>query len=146
MHHTRRTTRITLAVINPVNAPSIDRRESGGFTLATDQLGDLAILTVNLEVFEKAAVFKTAYWATGKAFLYILPTTDGKPLHSLQIEVRPKVIGKETAEQLAREIANALIDHQTRQIVLHETAAARDALLSRAFGEGHKHLNPESLA
>jgi His-Xaa-Ser system protein HxsD len=129
-----------------VSTISTNRHESGGFTLETDPFGDLAILTVDLGIFDKAAVFKTAYWATGKAYLYFLPNLDGSQINLLRIEVRPKALGKETAEQLALEIANALVDHQTRQIVLHETAMARDALLSRAFGEGHKHLNPDTLS
>lgn len=121
----------------------LDRRESGGFSLSTDSFGETAVLTVDLEVFDKAAIFKTAYWATGKAYIYFLPTQTAK---TFQIEVRPKVLGKESAEQLAREFANSLIDHQTRQVVLRETSGARDALLRRAFGEGHKHLNPDTLS
>jgi His-Xaa-Ser system protein HxsD len=131
--------------IDALNPESPDRRESGGFLLTTDELGDAAILTIDLGVFEKAAIFKAAYWVTDKVYLYFLPATECNGSQSLKIEVRPKVSGKTTAEQLAREFANSLIDFQTRQIVLRETSGARDILLHRAFGEGHKHLNPETL-
>ncbi len=114
--------------------------------MTTDSLGEAAVLTINLGVFDKAAVFKAAYWATGKAFLHFLSTDGRNGSECLQIEVRPKVLGKQTAEQLAREFANSLVDFQTRQIVLRETSGARDALLHRAFGEGHKHLDPETLS
>jgi His-Xaa-Ser system protein HxsD len=131
---------------NPLNAAARDRHESGGFTLTTDALGDAAILTVDLGVFDKAAVFKAAYWMTDRVYLYFLPSSGERELKTLQIEVRPKALGKATAEQLAREFANSLIDFQTRQIVLRETSGSRDVLLHRAFGEGHKHLNPETLS
>jgi His-Xaa-Ser system protein HxsD len=128
-----------------VDGISSDRRESGGFTLTADALGEAAVLTVDLNVFDKAAVFKAAYWATGKAFLYFIPNDQEQNGQFLRIEVRPKSLGKDSAEQLARAFGNTLVDHQTRQIVLRETSGARDAILHRAFGEGHKHLDPETL-
>lgn len=123
-----------------------DRRNSGGFWLTVDELGDAAVLTIDLSVFDKAAVFKAAYWATGKAFLYLFPTDASSGSQVLRIEVRPKSAGDGTAEHLAREISNSLIDFQTRQLVLRETSGARDAILRRAFGEGHKHLDPDTLS
>jgi len=123
-----------------------DRRESGGFALTTDALGDAAILTVDLGIFDRAAVFKAAYWVTDKVYLYFLPFGGEGDMNSLKIEIRPKTLGKASVEQLARDFANSLIDFQTRQIVLRETAGSRDILLHRAFGEGHKHLNPDTLS
>ena len=121
-----------------------DRRTGDGYFIhTTDSLGESVVLLVDLDVFEKAAIFKAAYWATGKTFFYFLPIETSKP-NLIQIEIRPKD-GKESAEYLAREFANSLIDYQTRQIVLRETAKARDALLNKAFGEGQKHLNPDAL-
>lgn len=123
----------------------LDRQSSGGFLFAKDDLGEFVTATIDLEVFEKAAVFKAAYWATNSAFLYFLPKEDAPKDNSLRIEIRPKVLGKVSAEQLGREFLNSLIDHQTRQIVLRETSGARDTLLHRAFGEGHRHLDPDTL-
>lgn len=127
------------------NTSPLDRRESGGFTFLSDSLGEASVITIDLSVFDKAAVFKAAYWATGNAFLYFQPVDAESGAQCLQVEIRPKTLGKKSAEELAREFANSLIDFQTRQIVLRETSGARDTLLQRAFGDGHKHLNPADI-
>jgi His-Xaa-Ser system protein HxsD len=114
----------------------------GGFLLSVDELGEAATVSVDRALFENAAIFKTAYWATNMAYLFL---TSG-PDNSILVEVRAKTVAEGEAERLAREFCNALVDQQTRQIVLKETLPVRDALLTKAFGAGHSHLDPSRIS
>jgi|APEBP8051072266_1049373.scaffolds.fasta_scaffold06182_4 His-Xaa-Ser system protein HxsD len=121
---------------------AMDSTRGGGLEIALDALGETARLSVDLSLYDRAALFKTAYWATERAFLFLSVSGDGK----ISVEIRPKKLGSGDVEQLAREFCNALVDQQTRQIVLSETASVRDALLTKAFGAGRSHLDPERIA
>lgn len=117
--------------------------EQNGLEIIEDNLGEAAFVKVDMDIYDKTAIFKTAYWATEKAYLYL--SSSSEP-NQVSVEVRPKETKKGEALQLARDFCNALIDQQTRQMVLAETSAIRDALVRKAFGEGRKHLDPATLA
>jgi len=119
-----------------------DPTPRGGVEIVLDELGEAARLWVDVSVYDRAALFKTAYWATERAFLFLSDGGEGKIL----VEIRSKKPHARDAEQLAREFCNALVDQQTRQIVLSETTLVRDALLTKAFGAGRSHLDPEGIA
>ena len=121
-----------------------ERAVSPGLKLLEDELGEAARVEVDLGIFDRTALFKTAYWGTEKAYLY-LNLVDDKP-NSIFVEIRPKSLGAGNVEQLARKFCNSLVDFQTRQLVLGETIGVRDALLKKAFAEGRRHLDPATLA
>lgn len=114
-----------------------------GFSFSSDELGQSVVVEIDVTLFDSAAVFKTAYWGTERAFLYL---TQDKAAGLIFVELRPKTPEATDLETVAREFCNALIDQQTRQIVLRETAAERDTLLSKAFGAGRGHLEPANIA
>lgn len=116
--------------------------EQDGLEIVEDDLGEAALVKVNTGLYDRAAIFKAAYWATDKAYLYLFSEKEST---RVVVEVRPKEVKEGVALQLARDFCNALVDQQTRQMVLAETSSIRDALLRKAFGEGHKHLDPETL-
>lgn len=118
---------------------------AAGLFFLTDALGSAVTVEIDPELYEKAAIFKTAYWATERAYLYLSLNRETK---AINVELRAKVEGgaPSTLEQLARDFCNALIDQQTRQYVLKETAAERDVLLAKAFGAGRSHLDPMGIS
>ena len=115
----------------------------GGFAWTIDECGQAVVVEIDSALFDKAAIFKTAYWGTERAFLYL---TQDKASERIYVELRPKKSDASNLESIAREFCNALIDQQTRQIVLKETALERDLLLTKAFGAGRGHLDPASIA
>lgn len=114
-----------------------------GFSCRVDELGQSVVVEIDATLFDTAAIFKTAYWGTERAFLYL---TQDKAAWRIYAELRPKKPDATDLETVAREFCNALIDQQTRQIVLKETVAERDALLTKAFGAGRGHLEPNSIS
>jgi His-Xaa-Ser system protein HxsD len=112
-------------------------------TCAMDELGTFARIVVDLSVYSKTAVFKTAYWYTEHLFLFL---SRGERDNTVEIEMRSKEgSNRETLIRFCREFCNALIDQQVRQDVIRETSEIRDVLVRKAFGEGRKHLNPAIL-
>jgi His-Xaa-Ser system protein HxsD len=121
-----------------------DTNLGAGLSLAEDELGESVSILIDTRLYGKASVFKTAYWATERAFLYLNQTPDAQ---TLTVEVRSKDLNNHfSLSDFAREFCNALIDQQTRQLVLQETSVERNALLTKAFGAGRNHLDPEAIA
>lgn len=114
-----------------------------GFSWVLDGLGQAVVVDIDATLFDRAAIFKTAYWGTERAFLYI---SQDNGAARIQVEMRLKKPNTGDLETVAREFCNALIDQQTRQIVLRETAVERDVLLTKAFGAGREHLDPLGIA
>jgi His-Xaa-Ser system protein HxsD len=108
-----------------------------GLVVSNDELGQAVQVTVDTNLYDKAAIFKTAYWTTERGYLF-LSRKEGSD--DICVEIRKKSEGVDL-EQLAREFCNALIDQQTRQIVLHETTDERDILLEKAFAAGRGRLD-----
>ncbi len=116
--------------------------EGASWSLCTDQLGQFVTFEIDSALFEKAAIFKAAYWGTERSFLYL---SQGNTRGQIRVELRPKKIDSTDLRELAREFFNALIDQQTRQIVFKESSAERDTLLAKAFSAGRTHLDPSAL-
>ena len=116
-------------------------KSTDAISWATDSLGAVACLNINTSVYNKTAVFKTAYWYTERCYLFL-----SRPLDlpdTIQVEIRPKsAITKEELIAMCREFGNNLIDQQVRQEVIAETGNVRDALIKKAFFEGSHHLDP----
>lgn len=108
-----------------------------------DELGSVAHILVDTSVYNKAALFKTAYWYTDRCHLF-LSRPDNSEI--IRVEVRSKAdASKEQLLLLCRTFCNSLIDQQVRQEVIQETGAVRDALLKKAFAEASSHLDPKLL-
>jgi His-Xaa-Ser system protein HxsD len=101
--------------------------------VSTDQFGDLATLEIETSLYGEVPVFKAAYWFTDRFFVHLRRSG----AETIMVELRHK--GEGTAEELSRalsEFCNSLIDFKLRQVVLGETGAIREALVSKAFSEG----------
>ncbi|MDR0528178.1 MAG: His-Xaa-Ser system protein HxsD [Zoogloeaceae bacterium] len=116
-------------------------RLDGGLAVFCDELGQSASVMVDTKLYDKAAIFKSAYWATERAYLFLSKEIEND---NIRVEFRVKT-GETDLRQIVREFCNALIDQQTRQIVLRETANERDILLGMAFSAGYARLNPDTL-
>jgi len=121
----------------------IESGDAGGFTISTGGLGAFISVTIDTAVYDRMAVFKSAYWYTDICYLFI---SKGDKADTLQIEFRPKNSEQENSlDKLAREFCNRLVDQQVREAVAAETGNIRDALIEKAFFEGGKHLDPSIL-
>jgi len=104
-------------------------------TWEADGLGAFATCLVDTAVYNKTAIFKTAYWYTERCYLFLSKPDDFPG--SIRLEIRPKKqLTKDELTVLCREFCNSLIDQQVRQDVIAETGPIRDSLLKKAFFEG----------
>jgi His-Xaa-Ser system protein HxsD len=109
-------------------------------TWQADDLGASATFLVDTAVYNKTAIFKTAYWYTERCYLF-LSKPDDLP-GSIRLELRPKKkLTRDELIVLCREFCNSLIDQQVRQDVIAETGPIRDSLLKKAFFEGKSTLD-----
>ena len=121
----------------------IESGDAGGFTISTGDLGTFISVTIDTAVYDRNAVFRTAYWYTDICYLFI---AKGDEPGILLVEFRSKNSEQESLlERLARDFCNRLVDQQVREIVAAETGNIRDALIEKAFFEGGKHLDPTIL-
>jgi His-Xaa-Ser system protein HxsD len=101
--------------------------------LGTDILGEYAQVLIDRELFSDTAIFKTAYWFTDRFYIFL----DSAPDNRLSVELRPKVSSTPTDLQAAcAEFCNSLVDFRVRGMILSETQAVREALVTKAFMEG----------
>ena len=115
-------------------------RDVSGLIISTDDLGEFISVTIDVSVYDKAAVFKSAYWFTDTCYLFV---KRDKSSQFFIIEFRVKDGAQaNTLEGLVREFCNRLVDQQVRETVADETGEIRDALVKKAFFEGSKHLDP----
>jgi His-Xaa-Ser system protein HxsD len=112
---------------------------------ATDDLGNVASLTIQTSIYSKIAIFKTAYWFTDRWYLFLSKPPPGAE-DTVQVEIRSKSsASKDELIVMCREFANNLIDQQIRQEVIAETGNVRDSLIKKAFFEGNQTLYPANL-
>lgn len=101
--------------------------------LETDALGDCARISIDRELYSDTAIFKAAYWLTDRFYVFLEPTPDNR----LSVELRWKVPSLDMDLQAAcAEFCNSLVDFRVRGLVLSETNAVREALVTKAFMEG----------
>ena len=101
--------------------------------LGTDTLGEYAQVLIDRELYGDTAIFKTAYWFTDRFYIFL----DSAPDNRLSVELRPKVSSTPTDLQAAcAEFCNSLVDFRVRGMILSETHAVREALVTKAFMEG----------
>ena len=101
--------------------------------LESDALGEYAQVLINRELYGDTAIFKTAYWFTDRFYIFLDSTSDNR----LSVELRSKVSAPPTDLQAAcAEFCNSLVDFRVRAMVLNETHAVREALVTKAFMDG----------
>jgi len=101
--------------------------------LETDALGDYARITIDRQLYSDTAIFKTAYWFTDRFYVFVDPTPDNR----VSVELRAKGTSLHLDLQSAcGEFCNSLLDFRVRGLVLSETSAVREALVTKAFMEG----------
>ena len=101
--------------------------------LETDSLGEYAQVQIDRQLYGDTAIFKTAYWFTDRFYVFLEST----PENHLIIELRPKVSPQQIDLRVAcAEFCNSLVDFRVRGVVLSETSAVRNALVTKAFMEG----------
>ena len=115
-----------------------------GLNISVDELGRFATLFVSSDIYDRAALFKTAYWFTENHYVFIRPSECG---HGYEVELRHKepTPNPDTITAVSGEFVNRLLDQQVRQVVIAETGEIRDALVKKAFFEGRKRLDPALL-
>lgn len=115
-----------------------------GLSVLIDELGRFAELTIHDSVYDRVAVYKTAYWFTDRHYVFLRPHDKG-----LVVELRLKrpMATPGDVAAVAGDFANRLLDQQVRQQVLAETAEVRDGLIQKAFFEGRKRrlVNSQAL-
>lgn len=117
---------------------------SAAVHIAADPLGQYVLIHVDITVYSRVAIFKTAYWFTDQ--YYVLLQKAEPESNNLQVELRLKVEANSSAlEQAGGEFLNRLLDQQVRQDVIIETANIRDYLVRKAFFEGAAHGEPDRL-
>lgn len=108
--------------------------------LETDSLGEYAQVLIDRQLYGDAAIFKAAYWFTDRFYVYLQSASDDR----LILELRSKSLPQSHDLRAAcAEFCNSLIDFRVRGIVLNETSAVRDALITKAFMEGVPKPRPE---
>jgi His-Xaa-Ser system protein HxsD len=101
-------------------------------SIEADVLGSYAKASIDPAVYSEAAIFKAAYWATDRSYVFLDKDSDGRWL----VEIRSKSPSDEQLQQALADFCNSLIDFRLRDIVNAETGAIREALVRRAFMEG----------
>ena len=108
--------------------------------LGTDTLGEYAHVLIDRELNGDTAIFKTAYWFTDRFYIFL----DSTPDNRLSVELRPKASSSPTDLQATcAEFCNSLVDFRVRAMVLKETHAVREALVTKAFMEGIPKPRPD---
>lgn len=101
-------------------------------SIEVDVLGSCAKASIDPAVYSEAAIFKAAYWATDRYYVFLDKEANGRWL----VEIRSKATSENDLQQALAEFCNSLIDFRLRDIVNVETGAIREALVRRAFMEG----------
>lgn len=94
--------------------------------------GVAAYLTVDREIYSKESILQACYWLTDRAYVLISRHTEDR----YKIYLQPKADHPTDPQQLAGELANALIDSQLRHQVTQETGKIRELIFAKAFAEG----------
>jgi His-Xaa-Ser system protein HxsD len=108
-----------------------------GEWLNIDVAENVLSLTVDERIYSVAALLRTAYWFTDRAYIFVSRSGE----HSLRVHIKakPPTLESPTKHSLAEiggEFGNALLDHQLREEIEERTGRVRELLVLRALGEG----------
>jgi His-Xaa-Ser system protein HxsD len=107
-----------------------------GEWLQTDIAENVITLTVDERIYSVAALLRTAYWFTDRAYVFV--SKDGEHALRVHIKAKPPTLespAKHSLEDIAGEFGNALLDHQLREEIEERTGKIRELLVLRALGE-----------
>jgi His-Xaa-Ser system protein HxsD len=95
---------------------------------------DTAVVCVDERVYTRAAVLRTAYWFTDRAYVLITKLTE----NTFDVRIKPKPPSLESpagtsADELAGEFCNQLLDHQLREDIAERTNSVRELLVAKAL-------------
>ena len=107
-----------------------------GEWMQIDVAEDVLTLTVDGRVYSVAALLRTAYWFTDRAYLFVSKPGE----HSLRVHIKTKPPtlespAKHSLTDIAGEFGNALLDHQLREEIEERTGKIRELLVLKALGE-----------
>ena len=85
-------------------------------------------IRVNPKIYPLSIVYKAAYILMDKAYILL----DGDPEKEITAEIRSKN-GKDSAEVLAQEFNEQLLNYSVHKVQLEETRKMRELLLERAL-------------
>lgn len=109
---------------------------ASAYRCGSDDLGVFVQVSVDPVVYSETAILKTAYWFTDFFYLFLAKNRD---TGLLDVELRLKEgDAVEKLNAACGEFWNRLLDQEVRQMVLGETSAVRDALITKAFFEAKK--------
>lgn len=113
------------------------------FSCGQDELGIYIRFGVDGGIYSDTAILKTAYWFTDQYYLFI---NKQKENNQYEIEIRPKEdVSPDVLKKVYGAFHNYLLDQETRQKVIQETAVIRDTLVKKAFFEAKTSL-PKAAA
>lgn len=107
-----------------------------GEWLKTDVAGNIITLTVDDRIYSVAALLRTAYWFTDRAYVFV--STGGEHALKVHIKTKPPTLespARHSLADIAGEFGNALLDHQLREEIEERTGKIRELLVLRALGE-----------
>jgi His-Xaa-Ser system protein HxsD len=96
------------------------------------------VVTIEIhdEIYSRDAVLRTAYWFTDRSYVFITRSADAKFL--VAIKAKPATLDNpapESAELVAGEFCNALLENQLRQDIEVKTGRIRELIVAKAFAE-----------
>lgn len=95
---------------------------------------DTAFVAIDETVYSRAAILRTAYWFTDRAYVLLTKSSD----KSLVVRLSPKAPTLEqpvvsAPQELAGEFCNQLLDHQLREDVFQRTHSIRELIVAKAL-------------
>src|SRR4051794_9385969 len=93
-----------------------------------------AVVCIDERVYTRAAVLRTAYWFTDRAYVLITKLTE----NTFDVRIKPKLPSLESpastsADELMGEFCNQLLDHQLREDIAERTNSVRELLIAKAL-------------
>lgn len=89
----------------------------------------LYALDADFSVYSHEAILKACYWLSRDFYFHLVPLPNG-----IQIRFRPKDTAV-PAEKAYETVCCSLVDFSLRQVIAHETASVREAIVSCALAE-----------
>jgi len=104
-----------------------------------NNMGDQVVtLELSKESYSKSALLKTCYKFTDLFYIFISQNPDDKSKYTIYFQPKDQT---SKVEDLIGKFNNELLDQELRAIVLSETRAIRDTIVTRALLSGQHNDN-----
>ena len=102
--------------------------------VAVSTEADSAVVCLDERVYSRAAILRTAYWFTDRAYVLLTKPAEG----TLAVRLSPKAPTLDqpatpVPETLAGEFCNQLLDHQLREDIFERTSSVRELIVAKAL-------------